>query len=235
MGKSAFPPPQVMASTYRSLKAAQTDSAVAFGAMLKRWRSQNGWTQYTAAQWAKEAGDFDSPPHSGISELENGHVKNPRCGTFIRLAEVNYRVHVADFHGVKSRKIRDELQGSVAICDENGEPWGPAQFWECHSGLRAVPENLAPSPTIPAPTLTDDQAAELGTAWRQTIIDAGRAKGLGAMKSVADFLRLVPQEHRDAMEHGLMLDLSAADLAPMWDASEGCWLPTVWVATWLEV
>jgi hypothetical protein len=223
-----------MASTYRSLKAAQTDSAVAFGSMLRRWRALNGWTQYTAAQWAREAGDFDSPPHSGISELENGQVKNPRSGTFVRLAEVNYRVHVADFHGVKSKKIRDELQGSVAICDEQGEPWGPAQFWECHAGLRSVPEALAPTLTIPVPTLTDDQAAELGSAWRQTIADHGRTKGLSTIRAFTDFLRTVPLQHRDTMENGLGLDLTAADLAPMWEPSEGCWLPTVWVATWLE-
>jgi len=223
-----------MTSTYRSLKTAQADSAVAFGAMILRWRALNGWTQYTAAQWAREAGDFDSPPHSGMSELENGHVKNPRAGTFIRLAEVNHRVHVADFHGVKSRKIKDELEGSIAICDEHGEPWGPAQFWECHAGLRSVPEALAPALTIPVPTLTDDQAAELGSAWRQTIADHGRTKGLSTIRAFTDFLRTVPPQHRDTMENGLGLDLTAADLVPMWNGAEGCWLPTVWVATWLE-
>jgi transcriptional regulator with XRE-family HTH domain len=225
-----------MTSIYKITKNQQEDAAKAFGAMLKRWRSMNGWTQYTAAEWSKEAGDFESSPHSGLSELENGHVKNPRSGTFIRLAEVNYRVHVADFHGVNSRKIKAELAVSVAILDEQGNPWGPAQFWECHAGLRTVPESFAPIPSlpmIPVPQISDDQAAELGCAWRQAIIDAGRARGLGAMKSAAEFLRLVPQQHRDAMEHGLMLDLTAADLAPMWDP-EGRWLPTVWVATWLE-
>ena len=223
-----------MTSVYRTTKEAQAEAATAFGAMLKRWRSQNGWTQYTAAEWAKEAGDFESSPHSGLSELENGHVKNPRAGTFIRLAEVNYRVHAADFHGVRSRKIKDELKGSVAILDEQGKPWGPAQFWECHAGLRSVPEDLAPAPTIPAPRLTDDQAAELGSAWRQTIADHGRTKGLSTIRAFTDFLRTVPPQHRDAMENGLGLDLTAADLAPMWDAAEGRWLPMVWVATWLE-
>jgi len=222
-----------MSSIYRITKEQQSEAAVAFGAMLKRWRALNGWTQYTAAEWAKEAGDFESPPHSGLSELENGQVKSPRSGTFIRLGEINFRTYAGDFHGVTSRKIRDELQGSQAICGEDGEPWGPAQFWECHSGLRAVPLHLAPQQLIEAPALTDDQAAELGAAWRQAIIDAGKNKNLTPMRAVADFLRSVPQPHRDAMENGLMLDLLAADLAPMWDPAEGRWLPTAWVAAWL--
>jgi len=86
---------------------------------------------------------------------------------------------------------------------------------------------------IEAPALTDDKAAELGAAWRQTIIATGKARGLTPMKAVGDFLRTVPQPHRDAMETGLVLDLLAADLAPMWDGIEGRWLPTAWVASWL--
>jgi hypothetical protein len=125
----------------------------------------------TAAEWAKEAGDFESPPHSGLSELENGQVKSPRPGTFIRLGEINFRTHACDFHGVTSRKIRNELQGSQAICGEDGEPWGPAQFWECHAGLRSVPEALAPALTIPAPTLTDDQVDPVMERLRQMLVE----------------------------------------------------------------
>jgi transcriptional regulator with XRE-family HTH domain len=202
--------------------------------MLRRWRTLNGWTQYTAAQWAQEAGDFESAPHSGLSELENGHVKNPRSGTFIRLAEVNHRVHHADFHGVRSRKIKDELQGSRSIVDEQGKPWGPAQFWECHSGLLGVPAHLAPVPTTPAPDLTDDHASELSDSWRQAIYGAGRARKLSPMKACQDFLRGVPAQHREAVESGLLMDFTTADLLPLWDPIKGGWWVQAWVDSWLE-
>jgi hypothetical protein len=45
-----------------------------------------------------------------------------------------------------------------------------------------------------------------------------------------------PQHRRTPVteKNAIGLDLTAADLAPMWDGHEGRWLPAVWVATWLE-
>ena len=95
--------------------------------MLRRWREKNGWTQYTATNWAKESG----PPLiklSGLSELEQGKTLHPRTKTFFCLAQLNNRVAAKDFAGVRSRALLDQLKDSKPITCEDGRPWGPVEF-----------------------------------------------------------------------------------------------------------
>ena len=113
-----------MPSTYSLVRQRQEEAAIEFGAMLRRWRKVNGWTQYTAKHWADEAG-HTSGSHSGLSELERGLTRHPRSAVFLSLAEMNQRIADSDFKGVYTRELLDVLKGSRAITEPDGKPWGP--------------------------------------------------------------------------------------------------------------
>ena len=223
-----------MATTYSLIRAQQAQAGIEFGKMLRRWRVANGWTQYTARRWADEAG-HPSISHSGISELEQGKTKAPRAAVFLSLAELNERVANADFAGVRSRDLLDQLKGSIPIAHEDGRPWGPADFFECHTGLRAAPAYLAAPATHPCPELTDDQAAELCASW------AAQARQLVATRGgkPADLMRVgqaAPARFRDSWS-SVALGLSTwepQELEAVWDSQANEWRPAAWLAKWAE-
>lgn len=217
---------------FRHIREHQADAAKAFGAMLRRWREANGWTQYTAARWADESG-HQGISHSGLSELENGLTRHPRLAVFLALAEQNARIAAADFSGVRTRALRDQLQDSRPITHPDGTPWGPAEFWECHAGLRDVPEWLAPAPANPAPLLSADQAAELCGSWG----DRARALVRAAGGTAADLIRAgqaAPSRHRQ--QWGMVViglaTYSPEELRELWDPDASEWQPSQWLETW---
>lgn len=223
-----------MSTSYSLIRAQQGEAAIEFGRMLRRWRVANGWTQYTARRWADEAG-HPSISHSGISELEQGKTKAPRTAVFLSLAELNQRVADGDFTGVRSRDLMDQLKGSIPIAHEDGTPWGPGDFWECHAGLRAAPPYLAAPTTHPCPELTDEQAADLCAGWaaqaRQLVVARGGRP--------ADLMRVgaaAPARFRDgwsAVALGLAT-WSPQELAEVWDVNANEWKPAAWLAAWAE-
>lgn len=220
-------------SVREQVKEAQAEAAVAFGAMLRRWRERNGWTQYTALEWAAQAQPpFTALPHSGLSELETGRTRNPRTPLFLYLGELNTRVAAADYRGVKTRQLKDQLIDSRPIVDAEGEPWGPAQFWECHAGLRAAPDWLLPVVPQPAPELTEAAAADLGDSWREQVIEAGAAAGLRPFPSMAQFAKACPVQHREAIEDGLAAGFTRDQVRSTWDPATGEWGPVAWIAKW---
>jgi len=222
-------------STYSLIRASQAESARQFGLMLRRWRVANGWTQYTAKRWADEAG-HPGLGHSGLSELENGLVKNPRAGVFLALGEQNARIAAQDFAGVRSRDLRDQLAGSLPIADdETGVPWGPAEFWACHAGMATprVPEWLAPAPIHPAPQLDAAAAADLCASWSEQARELVRSKG----GKPADLLRAgaaAPAKHRE--QWGLVVMglgvFTPEQLQATWDEKASEWAPAQWLAAW---
>ena len=217
---------------FRHIRENQADAARAFGAMLRRWRGSNGWTQYTAARWANESGHVGIS-HSGLSELENGLTLHPRLAVFLALAEQNQRIAAGDFSGVRTRALRDQLNGSLPITHLDGTPWGPAEFWECHAGLRDVPDWLAPAPANPAPLLSADQAAELCANWA----DRARALVRAAGGTAGDLIRAgqaAPARHRQQwgmVVLGLAI-WSPEELRELWDPAAGQWQPGQWLETW---
>jgi len=220
-------------SAYGNIRAAQAEAAITFGKMLRRWRIENGgWTQYTAKRWADEAG-HPSQSHSGLSELENGLVKHPRTSVFMALGEMNARIAAQDFSGVRSRDLRDLLSTARPILDEDGTPWGPAQFWECHAGIRPVPAHLAPAPSSPAPQLGEQAAADLCSSWAEQARELVRSKG----GKPADLLRAgaaAPPRHRE--QWGLVVmglsSYSPEQLQATWDEEASEWAPAQWLAAW---
>lgn len=222
-----------MTTPYTLILEQRAASAVEFGRMLRRYRERNGWTQYTAKSWAQEA-EFALVGHSGVSELENGLVKSPGIKVFLHLAEVNARVAAKDFSGVRTRKIRDELEGSIPILDEQGRPWGPAQFWECHAGLRAIPEWLQAGPGENRPAITDAGAAELSAQWAAEARDAIRAAGMRSSE-LTSAGQAAPQSKRARWTDVVMgfEPYSAAELLELWDPQAAAWAPTGWLQRWI--
>lgn len=222
-------------STRDQILAAQSEAAVEFGAMLRRWRERNGWTQYTAVEWAKQAKPpFHALPHSGLSELETGKTRSPRAPLFIYLGELNARVAAADYRGVTARKILNELKDSQPIVDDDGTLWGPAQFWECHAGLRPAPSCLQPVPLAPAPDLTIDAACDLGDSWRERVLIIGAAAGLRPLQAMAQFAKTCPVSARDAIEDGMAAGFSPGLVARCWDPVAAEWGPDQWISDWQE-
>ena len=222
-------------STHAIIRTAQAEAAVAFGAMLRRWRERNGWTQYTAGEWAKEAKPpFEIPPFSGLSELETGKTRSPRTMLFLYLGELNARVAAGDYRGVTVRKILDELQDSQPITGDDGTLWGPAQFWECHAGLRPAPGWLQPVPLTPAPEITPDSACDLGDGWRERVLEIGAAAGLRPLVAMQQFAKTCPASAREAIEDGMAAGFSPALIARCWDSEAGEWGPEQWLADWAQ-
>jgi hypothetical protein len=222
-------------STYSLIKETQDAAAVEFGKMLRRWRAHNGWTQYTARRWADEAGLGDVIRHSGLSELERGITRSPRNVVFLSLANLNRLVHEQQFKGVRSRDLVDQLKGSRAICGDDNEPWGPAEFWSCHAGLLPPPDWLAPPPANPIPELDDEQAAELCAAWGDQAREAARAAGAGGAQLMA-IGGYAPPRLRQQWQ-GVALGIAAftaQELADLWNPDGGGWLPEQWLTAWRE-
>jgi transcriptional regulator with XRE-family HTH domain len=60
-----------MANWFAEMEARQSEARVAFGRMLRLWRERNGWTQYTVADWGKQAG-FPAISYGNLSAIEQG-------------------------------------------------------------------------------------------------------------------------------------------------------------------
>ena len=203
--------------------------------MLRRWRAQNGWTQYTAKSWAAES-DVCLIAPSGLSELEQGKTRHPRTKTFLWLAELNNRVAAEDFAGVRSRDLLDRLKDSSPITCEDGRPWGPAEFWSCHAGLIDPPDWVNPDLMAVMPQLGDEEAVELSKKWAEEIKSAILKSGGGkseAMKVVGN----APARERKKWEDVLLgFDYYRKDdLVRIWDARDGRWLPEVWIEEWMDL
>jgi len=219
-------------STYAHIRDHYEQAALEFGRMLRRWRVVNGWTQYTARNWATEAGHSTSS-HSGLSELERGLTKHPRAPLFVSLAEMNERIHQADFRGVTTRDLLDQLKGSRSIDREDGTPWNPADFWSCHVGLIAPPAWLALPQANPAPELSEQQAAELCEAWAKQarehvrLVDAASADLIRARASA-------PAAARAKWLNVLLgLDVyTPKELEKLWDAEKSELAPVTWLNSW---
>ena len=221
-----------MPSTYSLVRERQEEAALEFGAMLRRWRKANGWTQYTAKRWADEAGHA-SGSHSGLSELERGLTRHPRSAVFLGLAEMNQRIADQDFAGVRTRELLDQLKGSKAIASDDGTPWGPAEFWSCHAGLISSPAWLAPPALNPAPLLTAEQAADLCAAWAKQARELVLLSGGGS----ADLVRANGAAPTKARERwgAVLLGVgiyTPEELQEAWDAEASEWAPAQWLTTW---
>jgi transcriptional regulator with XRE-family HTH domain len=216
-------------STYALLLQSQGEHSRVFGQMLRRWRTANSWTQYTAETWAAEAG-FLTLGHGTTSELENGKLKAPGLKAFLFLHEVNRRVAAEDWSGVTTRKLKDTLLGSRPILDAQGQAWSVQQWWAAHKGLEPIPEWLT-VPEVPAPT--DAEAAAACGRWLDGLREVARASRASSTQ-LANAYQFAPAEHQERWHEVLLnlRDYSGEELAQLWDAKAQEWQPAQWVKAW---
>lgn len=128
--------------SYESLLATQQQARTAFGAMMRRWRIQNKWTQYTVHKWAIEAG-FEAISYGNLSVIEQGKAGELRQKAFFQLEELNRRLATQNWGSVKSQEIKDKLKDAKPLIGDNGKLWDAVDFWTCYVGLMPAPKVLS--------------------------------------------------------------------------------------------
>lgn len=197
-----------------------------FGAMLRRWRLRNGWTQYTLANWGQEAG-LPAPAAGNLSNLERGRGKL-MPGRLFQLAEFNRRVAAADWSGVTSRELRDQLEGSEPVRDGEGV-WEEQEFWACSVGLLPPPPDLA---GVPQPVISDHDAAGLSADWRRRFAACVEQSGLDPADALRELGMMVPIADRLRLRQVLAMAGQSYRAQELMDGWEEGWLPERVLEVW---
>ena len=214
------------------VKQRRKEARQAFGRMIRRWRELNGWSQYVGEAWAKAA-DFDLLSHAGLSALETAQVQNPQPATFAHFAEMNRRLLVQDFTGVKKHELLALLHEARPMVDDDGQLLEQEQLYGIHSGIRRVPAAYWVPPDSDAPTITEADAHQHCTTWRQLVRDEATRREAGLVRCLSDLGELVPAQHREQLQDVLVgaSDYTPAQLLQLWNGKD--LLPQVWVEIWI--
>ena len=221
-----------MAESFAQIEARQAESRLAFGRMLRLWRERNGWTQYTAERWGREAG-FRTVSSGNISMVEQGKAGDLRAQAHFQLADVNRRIAEKDWGPLKSQEIRQALAEVKPICGDDGQVWGPTEFWSCYVGLLPVPEGFRRAVNEPMPEVSGDLAAELSAQWQQQFTQEASRRGLDPIETLQGVARQAPAAQRKSLRAVLasFRDYEAGELTELW---AGEWLPERWIRLWSE-
>lgn len=115
------------------------EDRIRFGRTLSAWLARNGWIHSTLQDWGHQAG-FPTVRNSSFNKLQNGKTPQPQPLTFIQLEIANDRVARGDFSGVVDRRLKDRLEGSQPITDEQGRPWRATEFFGHFVGQIDAPD-----------------------------------------------------------------------------------------------
>jgi transcriptional regulator with XRE-family HTH domain len=208
------------------------DALKRFGRMLRAWRVRNNWTQYTASQWAKEAG-FQAMAAGNLSNIEHGKAGNLRPSTIFQLADLNKRIAEQQWGTVRSRDLRNRLLASTAIVDADGTPWGPTEFWACSVGLLEVPTELKAAEMDPVPELSDEAARLMSQQWRMELQELLLEHDLDPIDALGELSKQLPQQHRRRFRQVMSVsgaDYKASELLNLW---QNGWLPEKALSKWI--
>lgn len=221
-----------MGSMFQAYVDSQAAAREDFGRMLRLWRERNGWTQYTVERWGREAG-FRTVSSGNISMVEQGKAGDLRAQAHFQLADVNRRIAEKDWGPVKSQEIRQALAEATAIRGDDGELWGPTEFWSCYVGLLPVPQTYRRPDSEPMPEVSGDLATELSAQWRLQLTQEASRRGLDPIETLQGVARQAPAAQRKTLRAVLasFRDYEAGELAELW---EGEWLPERWIRLWSE-
>lgn len=210
-----------------SYEAQQAAAWARFGRMLRRWRIANGWTQYLGERIQKDLGIASLIP-SNWSNIENGKAGQMKPSTFWKLAELNSRVHYNDWPPIHNRDLKDWLSDSRSIVNEQGEPWGPSEFWCCATGLTTPPAWLDDER---APEISDKDAESLCEGWsdRWRALKVQHQIPIGT--ALAQACAYAPIGERDLLGEVFIGDktYTAEQLMAGWD---GDWMPERALQQW---
>ena len=216
---------------YQELLDRQPESRTAFGRMMLNWRLSNGWTQYTACKWAKEAG-FETISYGNLSVLEQGKAGELRQKAFFQLNELNRRLAwQKDLTKIGDINLRSLIEKARPIaCDDYGI-WDAIDFWKCYTGFIEVPYRYRSSP---APTLSSKAAKELCNQWRyifKVVLRQSMENGESAFDVLSTFVNFAPAEMRSNFSAMLLgEDYTPSQLQLLW--VDGQYLPGVWMRGW---
>jgi len=219
-----------MASAYEAYKDRQAAAREQFGRMLRLWRERNGWTQYTAERWSREAG-FRTISSGNISMVEQGKAGDLRAQAHFQLADINRRIAEKDWGPVKSQELRQALAEATPIRGDDEQLWGPAEFWSCYVGLLPVPQAFRRPASEPMPQLSGDLAAALSGQWQRRFTEEASSRGLDPIETLQAVARQAPAAQRKALRAVLagFRAYESSELAELW---EGGWLPEQWLEQW---
>ena len=214
------------------VKTHRQKAAAAFGRMCRRWRELNGWSQYTAEKWA-QACDFCYLSHGGLSPLETGKNPHPRWQLFGHFAEMNRRLAVQDFSGVKDRTLLDRLQGAKPMRDDDGLLLEEEQLAGIHMGVRRVPAYLWVSEPAAPPLLSEEEALALCEIWRSLVREECSRRGDRLIRCIDSLDEAAPATHLLLLQDVLIGEstYTPEQLQQLWDGSQ--WLPQQWLESWV--
>jgi transcriptional regulator with XRE-family HTH domain len=220
-----------VASLYQEYTQRQQQAREDFGRMLRLWRERNGWTQYTVERWGKEAG-FRTVSSGNISMVEQGKAGDLRAQAHFQLADVNRRLADQDWGNIKSLELRQAIENAQPITGDDGQVWGPQEFWGCYVGLQPVPEAYRRPVQEPMPQGSGTLAAELATRWRALMGEQVNRRGLDPIETLQGIARHAPQARRKTLRLVLaaIRDPEPGELEAFWD---GEWLPERWIQAWI--
>jgi hypothetical protein len=215
--------------SYQAVLDWQQESRRAFGKMLLNWRRRNGWTQYTACEWGAEA-NFEVISYGNLSVIEQGKAGELRQKAFFQLEELNRRL-LGDrrLEGVKSQRIREQLEYAEPLRDNDGKPWNAVDFWSCYIGYLAVPEAYQ---AVLSPTFSSKEAEDLCQKWRRHVRRVIKKREADVTNALEELVGSVPEMYRKRFREVLSLDdYSSSELTQLWLRDEQ-FLPDEWIRAW---
>ena len=215
--------------SYQAVLDWQQESRRAFGKMLLNWRRRNGWTQYTACEWGAEA-KFEVISYGNLSVIEQGKAGELRQKAFFQLEELNRRL-LGDrrLDGVKSQRIREQLEYAEPLRGNDGKPWDAVDFWSCYIGYLPVPDAYQ---AVLSPTFSTKEAEELCQKWRRHVRRVIKKREADVTDALEGLVGSVPEMYRKRFREVLALDdYSSSELTQLWLQDEQ-FLPDEWIRAW---
>ena len=128
--------------------------------------------------------------------VEQGKAGDLRAQAHFQLADVNRRIAEKDWGALKSQEIRQALAEVTPICGDDGQVWGPTEFWRCYVGLLPVPEGFRRAVNEPIPEVSGDLAAELSAQWQQQFTQEASRRRLDPIETLQGVARQAPAAQR---------------------------------------
>jgi transcriptional regulator with XRE-family HTH domain len=203
-------------------------AGVAFGQNLRRWRLRNGWSQNTAQDWAQSIG-VPAVFNSQWSQLETARLRGPKPLLFRALGILNSLLAAQEYGSFTDRALMDRVKQAEPICHPDGKPWTGPDFYAAFMGQLAWPEMPDPLPEI-----SDAEAQEISSQFRQLVRAAGGVDGADIGMVLSTVIGLAPPEAQARTAEVLMGgSWTGAELMAL-RTSDGELLPMAWVAQLAE-
>lgn len=184
----------------------------AFGDLLLRWRSSNGWSGQTAEDWQRACPEL--LPYKILNSVWTGLElkRNERTApaTFRALGDVNQLLAQEDRGMIRERRLRERVYRAEPIRHPDGTPWDHTDFYRAFWGEVEFPPHLRSEPVM-----SEDEAEEWSLKWRLEFRKIQAGRGLRPREALTQLLRQVqPQPSADDIASLEDLAFGFASLSP---------------------